>query len=47
VAAGKSEAEVTKLIRAAIEMHVEGLREDGLPIPHPTSRCLYVETAVA
>lgn len=30
-------------IREAIEFHLEGMREDGLPIPKPSSRAEYVE----
>jgi predicted RNase H-like HicB family nuclease len=30
-------------IRAAIRFHLEGLKEDGLPVPEPTSRAEYVE----
>jgi predicted RNase H-like HicB family nuclease len=30
-------------IREAIEFHLEGMREDGLPIPQPSSRAEYVE----
>ncbi len=30
-------------IREAIRLHIEGLREDGLPIPAPTSICEYIE----
>jgi predicted RNase H-like HicB family nuclease len=30
-------------IREAIEFHLEGMREDGLPIPTPSSRAEYVE----
>jgi predicted RNase H-like HicB family nuclease len=37
VAAGKSVAEVEKLIREAIEFHIEGMREAGEPVPAPTS----------
>jgi len=37
VAAGKSVAEVEKLIREAIEFHIEGLRENGDPVPPPTA----------
>ena len=44
IAAGETEAEVRTLIRDAIRFHVEGLREDGLPVPQPTSVCDYVET---
>ncbi len=30
-------------IREAIEFHIAGLREDGAPIPQPSSRVDYVE----
>ena len=43
VAAGKSAAEVKRLIAAAVPLHLEGLREDGLPIPEPETECEYVE----
>jgi predicted RNase H-like HicB family nuclease len=32
-------------IREAIEFHLAGLREDGLPIPQPSSMIEYVEVA--
>ena len=35
VAGTRKEAEVK--MRSAIQFHLEGLREDGLPIPRPTS----------
>ena len=35
--------EVTTEIRGAIEFHLEGMREDGLPVPKPSSRAEYVE----
>ena len=37
VAVGESAAEVETLIREAIEIHVESLREHGEPIPEPAS----------
>jgi len=37
VAVGESQAEVEALIREAIEIHIEGLREHGEAIPEPTS----------
>ncbi len=37
VAVCETRAEVTKLIHEAIEFHVEGMRQDGLPIPKPHS----------
>jgi predicted RNase H-like HicB family nuclease len=35
--------EVKAEIREAIEFHIEGLREDGLPIPKPSSSADYVD----
>jgi predicted RNase H-like HicB family nuclease len=32
-------------IREAIRFHIEGLREDGLPVPPPLSRVADVEVA--
>jgi predicted RNase H-like HicB family nuclease len=37
IAAGSTRAEVEKLIRGAIEMHLESMREYGDPIPAPTT----------
>ena len=45
VATGATVEEVEREIREAIRFHVEGLREDGLPIPEPASRVEYVEVA--
>lgn len=42
IAAAKTEAEVTRLIREALEFHFEMLQEDGEPIPEPVSRIIYV-----
>jgi predicted RNase H-like HicB family nuclease len=38
-------AETERLIREAIELHLVGLREGGLPIPQPSSQVEYVEIA--
>jgi predicted RNase H-like HicB family nuclease len=46
VVAGASEGEVESLIREAIEFHVAGLRDDGLPVPAPSSKVEYVDVAV-
>jgi len=43
VATGATVAEAEEEIRAAIRFHVEGLKQDGLPIPEPTSIADYVE----
>jgi predicted RNase H-like HicB family nuclease len=45
VATGDTVAEAERAIREAIEFHLEGLREDGAPIPPATSRVDYVEVA--
>jgi predicted RNase H-like HicB family nuclease len=42
VAAAETEAEVTDLIREALEFHFGAMREDGDPIPEPTSRAISV-----
>jgi predicted RNase H-like HicB family nuclease len=39
--------QVEKSIRQAIEFHLDGLREDGLAIPQPTTPCEYVDAQVA
>jgi predicted RNase H-like HicB family nuclease len=43
VAAGESVAETQQLIQEAVEFHVEGLREDGITIPAPSTVAEYVE----
>lgn len=43
IATGATQDEVSVNIREAIHLHLQGLREDGLPIPAPTSLCDYVE----
>lgn len=45
VATGDTVEETAREIREAIEFHLDGLRADGLPIPEPTSRVVYVEIA--
>ena len=47
VAVAETLEEVETLIREAIDFHIDGLRQDGLPVPLPTTICEYVETAVA
>jgi predicted RNase H-like HicB family nuclease len=47
VAAGRTRPEVENEMHDAIEFHLEGLREEGLPIPKPSSPAQYVEVAVA
>ncbi|HWT16284.1 MAG TPA: type II toxin-antitoxin system HicB family antitoxin [Patescibacteria group bacterium] len=45
VATGETVADVEREISEAIVFHLEGLREDGLPIPPPASVVEYVNIA--
>jgi len=47
VAVAETRAEVLRLIQEAIEFHLEGLREDGQPIPLPSSSIEFVEVRAA
>lgn len=37
IAVAATRAEVSTLIHEAIEFHIEGMRNDGIPVPRPTS----------
>jgi predicted RNase H-like HicB family nuclease len=43
VASGPSVAAVQAKIRQAIRFHIEGLKEDHLPVPPPSTRAEYVD----
>jgi predicted RNase H-like HicB family nuclease len=45
VAAGATLEETTELIRGAIRMHLEGITEDGDPIPEPKTIAEYIVAA--
>jgi len=45
VATGSTVEETERAIREAIRFHIDGLREDGVAIPKPTSQLDYVEVA--
>jgi predicted RNase H-like HicB family nuclease len=47
VAVGESREEVLRLIREAIEFHIDGLKEDGLPVPAPRSEGEFVDVGAA
>ena len=47
IAAGATPEEVLNLIREAIEFHIEGLREEGQPIPQPSSFSAIVDVRAA
>ena len=44
---GETKEEVLRLIGEAVELHLEGLREEGLPITEPSSSREYVEVGSA
>lgn len=39
---GDTKAEALRLMREAIDLHIRGLREDGLPIPEPSTSAEYL-----
>jgi predicted RNase H-like HicB family nuclease len=43
VATGATVEETESLLREAIDLHLEGMREDGLLIPEPASMVEYLE----
>jgi predicted RNase H-like HicB family nuclease len=43
IATGESIEDVENEIREAIAFHIEGLKQDGLPVPAPTSTLAYVD----
>jgi len=45
VAAGSTIKETENEIRIAIKFHIDGMKEDGLPIPAPSSSVEYIEVA--
>ena len=45
VATGNDVAEVEAQIREAIVFHLDGMREDGLPVPPSASQVDYVDVA--
>jgi predicted RNase H-like HicB family nuclease len=46
VATGKTREEVREAIESALIMHLNGLKEDGLPIPEPGAQADFVVTAL-
>ncbi len=45
VATGVTLEEVEAQMREAIEFHLEGMREEGLPIPEPSSVVEYLDVS--
>lgn len=47
ITTGQTVAEIEQNILEAIELHLEGLAEDGETIPEPTTAVSYVELQIA
>ena len=45
IATGQTLGEVESEISQAIAFHIEGMVEDGLPVPQPSSQVEYIEVA--
>ena len=45
IATGATKSEVEDRMREAIRMHIDGMREDGLEIPEPSSVAEYIEAS--
>ena len=45
VSTGGTRAEVERNMQEAIAFHLDGLREDGHPVPRPSTSAAYVEVA--
>lgn len=47
VAVGETRDEVVGLIREAIALHIDGLKQEGLPVPKPISEGEFVDVEAA
>lgn len=47
ITVGDSRADVERLIQEAIELHIEGMREEGLEVPPPSSFAGVIEVDTA
>ncbi|HLG15631.1 MAG TPA: type II toxin-antitoxin system HicB family antitoxin [Blastocatellia bacterium] len=45
IAAAETREEALKLIHEAVELHLDAMRENGLPIPEPKSSIAYVQVS--
>ena len=45
IATAETVEEINRLMREGIAFHLEGMREDGLPIPEPTTQVAYADVA--
>ena len=47
ITTGRTKEETQLLIREAIEFHLEGLREDNLPVPEPSASAEVISVSLA
>ncbi len=47
IAVGETRDEVLQLIREAVDFHIDALRQNGLPVPLPSSESEFVEVSAA
>ena len=47
IAVGETKEEVIRLIREAMGVHIEALKEDGVAVPPPSSESEFVEVEAA
>ena len=45
ITTGTTLEETERMMKEAIEFHLQGLREDGLPIPEPVTTADYITAA--
>jgi predicted RNase H-like HicB family nuclease len=45
ISTGATRAAVEEKMRDALELHIEGLKLEGMPVPEPSSEPAYVEVA--
>ena len=43
IATGETREAAEQEMQAALQMHLEGMKEDGLPIPEPSASVGYIE----
>jgi len=46
IATGKTINEAKENLQKALEFHIQGLKEDGLPVPEPASQVDYLTVSV-
>ncbi len=47
VATGATAKATEQLLREAIQLHIDGMKEDGVAVPQPSSQVDYVDVPVA